>query len=138
MYLKSQQTKTNKEKKDKVPFGQRKSNGDFGKKKTRINKKSKKSLASNEDREYLQASKEQELSCWVCGCFAHDRHHVKEFSSDKKNHKQVLPLCKEHHIGKELSPHGTPRKWREKFPIEFQRQEADRYYADTEGKHYES
>lgn len=115
----------------KLPFGKRPSKGGFGKKKSYINKKSKKALASKEDREYLQHSKNQELKCWVCGAFAHDRHHIKEYSSDKKNHKQILPLCKKHHTGSELSPHGTPRKWREKFPIDFQRKEGDRIYQDS-------
>lgn len=123
-------SQANKKEEKKLPFGLRTNKGDFGKKKSYINKKSKKSLASKEGREYLQYSKEQELPCWICGKFAHDRHHPKEFSSDKKVHTQILPLCKEHHTGNELSPHGTPRKWREKFPIDFQRKEGDRYYQE--------
>jgi len=74
--------------------------------------------------------------CYVCGKFKpNDRigwHHVKEFSSDKKNHKRQIPLCdNEHHrLGGELSPHGTPKKWRATYSMEEQNRYADSIWND--------
>ena len=65
-----------------------------------------------------------DLPCFCCGEYGSiELHHIKECSSDKKIHSEVLPLCgdKCHRLGTELSAHGTPRKFREVFPLEVQR-----------------
>lgn len=128
MFTKQDQLKKNKIESEKVPFGKRKSFGSFGKKRKAINKKSKKNLATNEDKKYLQWFKEQGFSCLICGNYETESHHVKEFSSDKKNHKELLPLCLEHHRRGTPSPHKTPRLWRKHYPIEKQRELAYGYY----------
>lgn len=113
--------------KEKVKtFGKIPSRGDFGKKKSYIKKKSVKSLASSEDKDYLEWLKNQEYCCFVCGKINFNDpiewHHVKLRSSDKKDHTRLIPLCgAEHHrLGKDLSPHGSPKKWRETYTIESQ------------------
>ena len=133
-YSKEDQLRNNKAKEKKIPFGQRPSKGKFGLKKSHIQKKSKKSLATDEDRKYLQWFKEQGFSCMICGSLETESHHVKEFSSDKKNHKELLPLCREHHTGKKLSPHGTSRLFRKHYPIEKQREIASGYYKEYLGE----
>ncbi len=78
-----------------------------------------------EERDYLDWLHQQETQCFQCGTFNNiEWHHVKEYSTDKKNHNELIPLCKYHHTGHTLSPHGTPRQWRNMYPIEVQRAEA--------------
>ena len=163
-------------KKEKVPFGQRKSNsnfgrvpskGSFGKKPSKslrsksiiksvikekaskptfgtvrvaIKKKSKNNIVSKDDREYLDWLHEEEQGysypCFVCGKNSSsdttEWHHIKEGSGDKKDHKRQIPLCgNEHHrLGTVLSAHGTPRKFRETYPMEMQYKYADKIYSD--------
>lgn len=100
----------------------------FGTKKYHLKKKSEKNLASDEDKEYLNFLKSLKLPCFVCGGYADNLHHVKLKSTDKKNHKIVIPLCSNHHTGFEFSPHGTPVSWRKSYPIEMQNLYADRLY----------
>jgi len=59
-------------------------------------------------------------------------HHIKEASSDKKNHLELLPLCgnKCHKLGTVLSAHGTPKKFKSVFPIDVQRKYARDIYKD--------
>lgn len=66
--------------------------------------------------------------CFVCGGYWSDWHHIKFKSTDKKIHTKLLPLCKKHHTGNELSPHGTPKKWRETYTMEEQNRLADKIY----------
>ena len=163
-------------KKEKVPFGQRKSNGSFGSKPSRgsfgkkpstplrsksiikpaikekaskpefgtvkkaLKKKSKNNIVSKEDREYMDWLHKEEQGynypCFVCGknnsSDKTEWHHVKEGSGDKKDHKRQIPLCgNEHHrLGTVLSAHGTPKKFRETYPMEVQYKYADKIYSD--------
>ena len=163
-------------KKEKVPFGQRKSNsnfgrvpskGSFGKKPSKplrsksiikavikekaskpifgtvrvaLRKKSKNNIVSKDDRGYLDWLHEEEQGysypCFVCGNNSSsdtiEWHHIKEGSGDKKDHKRQIPLCgNEHHrLGTVLSAHGTPRKFRETYPMEMQYKYADKIYSD--------
>lgn len=83
---------------------------------------------SAEDQSYLEwLTNEAIYPCFVCGCFnGIEWHHVKEFSTDNKNHTRLIPLCgAEHHrFGTELSPHGTPKKWRETYSLKVQLEHA--------------
>lgn len=75
--------------------------------------------------------------CFICGGFCGiELHHIKEFSSDKKNDKRVIPLCGEscHRIGKIMSAHGTPVKFRLEYPIKMQVHYADTMYSIYENK----
>ena len=125
---KESQLYKNKPKKEKVPFGRRPSKGNFGKKRSALNKKSKKHLATPKERSYLTWFKKQKFSCIVCGSYETESHHIKEHSSDKKNHFELLPLCREHHTGKNLSPHGTSRLFKKYYPMEKQRKMSKKYY----------
>ena len=81
------------------------------------------------EREYLNWLQEQQFGCILCNTFSHiEMHHVKMKSTDKKNHKRLIPLCTEHHKGKVLSPHGTSRKWRLHISMESQNKVADELY----------
>ncbi len=163
-------------KKEKVPFGQRKSNssfgtmpsrGSFGKKpsaplraasivksvikekdtttqfgtvKKALRNKSKSNIVSQEDREYLDWLHKEEQGynyhCFVCGNNnsndTTEWHHVKESSGDRKDHKRQIPLCgNEHHrLGTGLSAHGTPKKFRETYPMKVQYKHAEKIYSD--------
>ena len=136
--------------KPQKPFGQRPSKGSFGKKPSKGNFGKKKSvkkvnrfreLVPNKkqqqeteeyikDMEYLQWLQEQHYGCFVCGEQGKiEWHHVKRDSTDKKNHKRLIPLCgEEHHRLGELSPHGGPVLFRKTFRIEFQNDYADSIY----------
>ena len=98
----------------------------FGKKKSCLKKKSKKSLLTKEEQDYLTWLQGRENSvCFVCGKrkFNDDLewHHVKNSSSDKKNHFRLIPLCGHlHHRNGDLSPHGNAKRWRETFTLEMQ------------------
>lgn len=84
--------------------------------------KNKKDGITKDERAYLSWFALQSLPCIVCGTYSNIQgHHCKERSTDKKIHTQLIPLCVEHHLGNKISPHGTPRLFREKYPIEAQR-----------------
>jgi len=165
-------------KKEKVPFGQRKSNtsfgkvpskGSFGKKpskplkskdtstiklgikekattpkfgmvKATLSHKSINNIISKEDKEYLDWLHQEEQGynyhCFVCGnnnsSDTTEWHHVKKGSGAKKDHKRQIPLCgNEHHrLGTVMSAHGTPKKFRETYPMEVQYKYADKIYSD--------
>ena len=71
------------------------------------------------------------FNCVVCESSNVEFHHVKRDSTDKKNHKRLIPLCQNHHtLSAELSAHGTPKKWREIYPMEFQCILADKIYSN--------
>ena len=84
---------------------------------------------NDEEQEYLTWFKQQDFPCFVCGtmCWI-EGHHIKENSTDAKEHTSILGLCHKHHHGQELSPHGTPKKFRQKFPVAVQRVQAKQYY----------
>lgn len=89
---------------------------------------------SPEDKAYLKWLKEFAVyPCFVCGGFnGIEWHHVKEFSSDVKNHKRLIPLCgvEHHRLGQTLSAHGTPKKWRETYSMDVQTEAAWQIYQD--------
>lgn len=93
-------------------------------------KHEKKQKITQEERDYLQWLQLETFSCVVCGTANMiEMHHVKEHSIDKKDHKRLIPLCVEHHrLSNELSAHGTPRKFKELYPVEFQNELADKIY----------
>ena len=67
--------------------------------------------------------------CFVCNVSVGiQAHHVKEGSSDKRNDNQIIPLCYNHHLGNEFSVHGTPREFREAYPIKEQLKHAETLY----------
>lgn len=78
--------------------------------------------------------------CYVCGRQYTDAglnytalHHIKEHSSDVKNDHNIIPLCNETcHLGRtgHVSPHGTPKEFREKYPIEDQRLYSAKMYSE--------
>ncbi len=116
-------------KKKELGFGKRPSKGSFGKKKSFIKPKR---ITTDDEKAYLNWYKEIYQVCFICGKFATDRHHIKLRSTDKKNHKRLLPLCREHHMGSEFSPHGTPKLWRQKISIDKQNEFADNMYKNYE------
>lgn len=137
-------------------FGKKPSKGDFGKKASRgsfgttqgsslksttpLKRKSAKNTVTKEEQEFMDwlhsDAQYFDYPCFVCGKFNPNDtikwHHVKEFSSDKKNHKRQIPLCdNEHHrLGTELSPHGTPKKWRATYSMKVQNEYADSIWND--------
>jgi len=84
------------------------------------------------DMQYLQWLQERDTKCFVCGKQnGIEWHHVKEYSTDKKNHKRLIPLCGvEHHRLGDLSPHGNPKRWRETFTMQQQNEFADEFYKE--------
>ena len=87
---------------------------------------------TKEDKEYLEWLQTLDVPCFCCGGQnSIEWHHVKRDSSDSKNHTLLIPLCgaKCHRLGTELSAHGTPKKFREVFPIEVQKEAAKKFYA---------
>ena len=117
MYTKKEQLKKFKKKKVST----------FGKK--NILKKKSQNL-SKDEKDYLDWLQNQSYGCFVCGQQnGIEWHHVKKFSSDKKNHFRLIPLCFMHHrISNELSAHGTPRKFRDLYPLDIQNIFANNIY----------
>ena len=111
MYTKQQQLINNKEK----------TKPKFGKKSYKWNKKGYKRITTDDELKYLTWLKKQNINCLVCGCKDTQIHHIKEKSTDKKNHYKVIILCKRHHIGKEISPHGNKKEFFKIYPIEYQK-----------------
>ena len=78
---------------------------------------------------YLEWLQEQSEPCFHCGSYKSiEWHHIKEYSTDKKDHAALIPLCTQHHTGTRMSPHGTPKQFRERYPMEVQRWQAAIYY----------
>ena len=81
---------------------------------------------SKDEKDFLNWLQTRENTvCFVCGKNDfYDKiewHHVKNSSSDTKNHFRLIPLCgSKHHRNGELSPHGGARKFRETFSLESQ------------------
>lgn len=82
------------------------------------------------DPKYLSWLHESEQpSCFVCNINTGvQMHHVKEYSSDHRDDRYIIPLCHNHHLGNELSPHGTPVEFRQVFPMRMQLEFADELY----------
>lgn len=92
------------------------------------NMKNKPKITQHE-RDYLQWLQTFQCSCFVCGDIRNIQfHHVKYKSTDRKNHKLLIPLCIEHHKGNKLSPHSTPKLWREQISMEKQIDMAEAIY----------
>jgi len=121
MLTKKDQTKSNRLKK---PY--------CGKNKNRKGSKKVSSLSMN-DKKYLSWLQTTSYACFACGGDnGIEWHHVKRDSTDKKNHTRLIPLCgvECHRLGTVLSAHGTPKKFRETFSMEFQNEYADRIYSE--------
>lgn len=99
--------------------------------KPKYNGKNKK-LITKDDRDYLEWLQNQNYKCFVCGGRnGIEYHHIKEYSTDKKNHKLLIPLCGiEHHRLGELSPHGNPKLWREAYSMREQEAIAEKMYRE--------
>ena len=83
------------------------------------------------DRGYLSWLHNSGQFCMVCEISVGlEAHHVKRDSTDKRSDDSCIVLCWNHHHGTELSPHGTPKLFRETYPIEFQRDFAHGLYRD--------
>lgn len=81
------------------------------------------------NRAYLKWFAEQKFPCHICGSTKGvEGHHIKRDSNDPKNDEQMMPLCKEHHKGYSLSPHGTPVLFRNKYPMDVQYGIGDLYF----------
>lgn len=114
MYSKAEQLKNNKVKKGGM-FGKKKyAWNNSGKKSKGLSKISEKKKASSEDIEYLNYMKSLDLPCAICGGIGEELHHLRlddsdrlHTSSGKRDHKLILPVCREHHTGKEASFHGN-------------------------------
>lgn len=110
MYTKGQQTSQNKNKKPSMKN---------------------KSKITQEEKEYLNWLQCQDYSCFVCGTFSRiEWHHVKLKSTDKKRHNRLIPLCFNHHHGRELSPHGNAKRWRQKYNMFEQNEKASYIFND--------
>ena len=99
--------------------------GTFGKAKKPYKGKNRnrKGSVSDSDKSFLSWLQSSSYGCMVCG--RHDGiewHHVKLNSCSKKDHTKLIPLCgiEHHRVGTVLSAHGTPKKFRETYSIEYQ------------------
>ena len=87
------------------------------------------------DKAYLSWFHNQGFTCMVCNNPQIEAHHVKLHSSDVKNDHELLPICEWHHkYSPEISPHGAPNRWRETYPIELQREYAQKLYNEYKGE----
>jgi len=103
----------------------------FGEKKSIIKKKP---IATKEDKEYLEYLQTQNhYKCFNCSSSVEEWHHVKLYSSDRKNHKRLIPLCRNCHTGNTFSVHGTPKAWRSRYTIQKQEEFADLIYCEFLG-----
>ena len=94
-----------------------------------------KRVTTDDELDYLNWSKKQDYVCFVCGTKKQiQMHHTKRDSTSKKNHKRIIPLCYDHHLGSDFSAHGSPSLFREKYPMEIQEAYADSLYDDYEYK----
>lgn len=96
--------------------------------------KNKKPKITNEEKQYLSWLDENRgaYPCFVCGTRKGiEFHHVKNRSTDKKDHTKLIPLCYFHHrVSRELSPHGNARAWRQTYSIFEQEKRAKEIYED--------
>lgn len=107
-------------------FGKKPSSGSFGKEQSIMRVKPKAKASELSYLAWLHEDAQMNTClCMVCNAPVQDWHHVKLNSADKKNHKRLIPLCKAHHVGNILSPHGTPVLWRETYSMSHQNKIAD-------------
>ena len=95
----------------------------FGKKKYTIKKKSVKNVVTKDEQKYLNWLHEEYYPrCMICHTQSNiEFHHVKNRSSDRKNHLRLIPLCYNHHrLSSDISAHGAPKKFRDVYPYEDQ------------------
>ena len=77
-------------------------------------------------------------ACFVCNIHLGIQiHHVKETSTDERIDSKVIPLCMEHHVGIEFSPHGTPVDFRYVHPKWEQEEAAEKLYFEYKGEEYD-
>lgn len=94
-------------------------------------KKIKEPKISQHEKDYLNWLQNQNSTCFVCGTNRLiEWHHVKNKSTDKKRHTVLIPLCIEHHKGNKLSPHGTPKLWRDTYDMQWQEEYAKNIYQE--------
>ncbi len=81
------------------------------------------------DTAYLNWFAKQAFPCYECNAYEGvEGHHIKRDSTDRKDDTLLLPLCYKHHHGTGLSPHGTPKKWRARYPYDVQVKSANTLY----------
>lgn len=87
---------------------------------------------SGEDKAYLEYLQTTSYTCMVCGTGMNiEWHHVKRDSSDKKDHTSLIPLCYMHHrLSDKISAHGTPKLFRQTYPVDAQRVLARKIYDE--------
>lgn len=69
--------------------------------------------------------------CFVCGSFLGvQMHHIKRSSSDYRDDTKIIPLCHEHHLGVTFSAHGTPKDFRDEYPIYMQLEYGEVLYQE--------
>jgi hypothetical protein len=74
---------------------------------------------------------QSDIFCFACGKQNKlECHHIKQFSTDVKDDRKIIMLCGEecHRNGAILSAHGTPKMFREAYPIEVQLENAEKLY----------
>lgn len=92
-----------------------------------------KSKKTHKDKQYLSWV-HQTQNCLVCSSSRIELHHIKHWNITGRDDRYILPLCYLHHRGSEFSPHGSPKEWEEKYPIEQQIEIADSYYQSYKSK----
>lgn len=82
------------------------------------------------DSNYLAWLHNQQLSCFACDSrMGIQIHHVKRDSTDMRTDDKTIPLCYECHLGSKLSAHGTPKQFRELYPMDIQLEAAKLLYT---------
>ncbi len=72
---------------------------------------------------------DEQPCCMVCSTrLGINMHHVKKNSTDYRDDSKIIPLCVEHHLGNELSPHGTAAIFRKVYPMDQQLAFAEELY----------
>lgn len=98
--------------------------------KPKVSQKNKPKITQDE-KEYLNWLDQMRgsIPCVICNTFKNiEYHHVKNRSTDKKDHKRLIALCMDHHRYNKLSPHNGPRLFRSTYPVEVQNKIADELY----------
>jgi len=92
-------------------------------------------MITKDEKKYFEWLKSQYIPCIVCSALEVETksmiefHHIKEFSSDRKNHKEVIPLCADHHkYNLEISAHSNKKAFFEMFPMESQKKIAEKIH----------
>ena len=76
---------------------------------------------------YLEWFHNQNFGCFVCGDNNIEAHHLYHGNRGRRDDK-IIPLCPECHRGSKLSPHGTPKKWKDLYQNEELEDIADTFY----------